>query len=221
MIAIIAALPREVAGLVHGWTVHQEQRHRGVFAWRRGQAVVVAAGMGGNRAALAVEAAFKMGECSQLISAGLAGACDPAIAVGSVLEASKVVDVRTGERFSTTAARGSVLATADSIASVREKGRLFAAYGAALVDMEAATVGRLARAHGLPFRAIKGVSDGWNFELASLGNFATKHGHFNTPAFALHTAVRPHMWGKTMRLGRDSHRALRALQQRLQEELGV
>jgi nucleoside phosphorylase len=36
----------------------------------------------------------------------------------------------------------------DTIASVRQKEQLAARYGAMIVDMEAATVARLARAHG-------------------------------------------------------------------------
>ena len=73
------------------------------------------------------------GPVSQLISVGLAGACDPAVAVGSVLEATEVIDVRSGERFATVAADNDkrTLVTGSSIAGVREKARLFEAYRAA------------------------------------------------------------------------------------------
>ncbi len=131
-----------------------------------------------------------------------------------------MVDAQTGERFATARPDGPVLATAAAIASVTEKARLHSAYGAVAVDMEAATVGRLARAHGLAFRAVKGISDAHDFELASLDRFATKHGHFRTRAFALHTALRPHRWGKTMHLGRNSNRALAALTALLAVDLG-
>ncbi len=102
---------------------------------------------------------------------------------------------------------------------MQEKARLFEAYGAAAVDMEAATVARLALAHGIPFRAIKAISDDHAFELESLGKFETNHGHFNTLAFALHTAVHPHTWGKTMQLGQNSSRALAALTKVLMAEV--
>jgi adenosylhomocysteine nucleosidase len=215
-VAIIAALPREVAGLVKGW---QEQRERGVFVWSSAEAVVVAAGMGEARATLAVGAAMQSGPVSELISVGLAGACDPAIAVGSVMEAAEVIDVRSGEHFATAGDGAGTLVTGSAIASVREKARLFEAYGAAAVDMEAATVARLAMGRGIPFRAIKAISDDYAFELESLGKFETKYGHFDTAGFALHTAVRPHTWGKTIRLGRESSRALAALTVVLREEL--
>ncbi len=70
-----------------------------------------------------------------------------------------------------------------------------------MVDMEAATVARLARMRGLGFRAIKAVSDAHDFELSSLSRFASPHGHFRTGAFALHTALRPAPWRQTMQLG--------------------
>jgi adenosylhomocysteine nucleosidase len=211
-IAIIAALPREIAGLVRGVGADAALVRRGVHLYRVGESVVVAAGMGELRAGIAVEAALAAAKVDTLISVGLAGACSARLAAGAVAEATVVVDAMTGERFATDCEGDvGVLVTTQTIAGVKEKARLAASYGAALVDMEAAAVGRQARARGLGFRAIKAVSDGHDFELAALGKFAGKHGSFRTGAFALHTAVRPHLWGKTMQLGRDSGRALRRL----------
>lgn len=221
MIGIIAALPREVAGLVKGFAPQMEGRARGIFVWRSQRVVVVAAGMGAARAALAVEAA---GDVSELWSVGLVGACDPKVRAGSVVEAASVVDVRTGERFATEASGepgAVVLATGAEIASVCEKTRLFAAYGAAVVDMEAATVARLALAHGTAFRAVKGVSDDADYELEGMGRFETKLGHFNTAGFALHTALRPWTWGRAITLGKHSGAALKALTAELQRRLGA
>jgi len=151
---------------------------------------------------------------------GLAGACTPDLAAGSVAEVALVIDARTGERFRSSAmSTGPTLATIDSVAGVQEKARLAATYGAALVDMEAATVARLAVANGLEFRAIKAVSDAHDVELASLAQFAGRDGSFRTAAFALHTAIRPHHWPRAIQLGRDSHRALAALTERLRRVL--
>ena len=122
---------------------------------------------------LAVEAALHSAPVTTLISVGLAGGCSPSLASGVVEEVALVIDARTGERFvSSTATSGPTLATIDAVAGVQEKARLAATYGAALVDMEAATVGRLAAANGLHFRAIKAVSDAHDFELASLAHFS-------------------------------------------------
>jgi adenosylhomocysteine nucleosidase len=183
--------------------------------FRRAGAGVVAAGLGAERAAMAVEAALATGEVGMLISAGLAGGCAAGVVAGAVMEAGLVVDATTGERFVTAAGGNVVLATTEAIASVGEKARLAESYGAMLVDMEAAAVARLAQAHELPFRAIKGVSDAHDFELSSLAKFAGERGSFRTGAFTLHTALRPWEWGKAMELGRGSSRALAGLDEAL------
>lgn len=210
-IAIIAALPREVSGLVGGLQPDRRLRKGGIWLYRLPRAVVVAAGMGPGRAALAVEASLAEAGIKQLFSVGLAGACSAELAPGSVAEAKTVIDTQTGERYETGAEGGVTLATTAAIASMSEKARLAAAYGAAMVDMEAATVARLARAHGLGFRAIKGISDAHDFEIESLARFADERGQFRTGAFALHVALRPVLWSKAAALGRNSSHALAAL----------
>ena len=219
MRAIIAALPREIAGLVKGVPADPTLQREGVYLYRLPTAIVVAAGMGSNRATLAVQAALQHGQPDALVSTGLAGACLPFLKAGQVLEAGIVIDVKTGERFeaetSTPEEQHLVLATSTSIASIHEKARLAETYSAAIVDMEAATVARLARAHGLHFRTIKGISDAHDFELASLARFEGKHGTFRTASFALHTAFRPHHWRKATVLGRGSAQALAGLESEL------
>lgn len=215
-IAIVAALPREIAALVRGTKADAGLLGRGVWLHRVQGAVVVAAGMGAERAAVAVEAALAEGGVRMLISTGLAGGCMAGVVAGEVMEAGVVIDASTGERFET-AAGGVTLASAGTIASVGEKARLANIYGAAIVDMEAASVARLARAQGLGFRAIKGVSDAHDFELSALAKFAGERGTFRTGAFALHTALRPWEWGKAMELGRGSAKALAGLEVALRD----
>jgi len=209
--AIIAALPREIAALVHGAPAHPLLLQQGIHLYRLPNAIVVAAGMGRQRVTLAVNAALAAAEVATLISIGLAGACTPTHTPGIVLEATTVHDAQTGERYTTVATTGLTLISTQAIANVHEKARLHQAYSADLVDMEASTVARLAAARGLQFRAIKSISDAHDFELASLSRFANHQGHFRTAAFAAHTALRPHTWQKTIRLGRNSNRALSAL----------
>jgi adenosylhomocysteine nucleosidase len=215
-IGIVAALPREIAGLVRGVAADASLLKQGVWLYRITGAVVVAAGMGAGRAAVAVEAA---GSVEMLISAGLAGGCAPGIMAGTVIEAGVVVDVRTGERFMAGNGSGLTLATGGAIASEAEKARLANELGAAMVDMEAAAVGRMAEARGVGFRAIKGVSDGYDFELSALAEFEGERGSFRTGAFAAYTAVRPWTWGKAITLGRGSAKALVGLEMALRSAL--
>ena len=218
-LAIIGALPREVAGLVRCIKPDAALKREGVYLYRLQDAVVVCAGMGMLRATVAVRAALAQGGVRTLVSAGLAGGCDPALAAGSVVCVGTVVDILNGARYPSSGA-GGVLVTTDSIAGISEKQRLFSSYGAAVVDMEAATVARLAQTNGLAFRALKAVSDAHDFELSALSRFASPHGHFRTRAFALHTALRPHRWRQTMQLGAGSQKALRNLTQSMKELLG-
>lgn len=225
-IAVIAALPREVASLRNHAKPEPALRNQGVVLYRLDNAVIATGGMGGERVTLALDAALRACKAELIISTGLAGACDPALDAGYAIEATEVIDTRTGERFATAASEGRifdgrfgtgesrdslVLATAPSIASIAEKTRLNAAYSAAAVDMEAATVGRLAQARGIPFRAIKGISDGHDFELGGLNKFTGARGQFRTGRFALHTAVRPWTWRKAMELGGGSQQAIAAM----------
>ncbi len=214
--AIITALPREVAALVKGW--EKRQLPGRVVVYTNGYGVVACAGMGAKRATLAVEAAMAAMPVTALISAGLAGACNPALGVAEIVRAGNVINSTTGERFDDPQFK-QILVTADAVASVSEKTRLRSLYNADAVDMEAAVVARLARMHGLHFRAIKAVSDAADFELDGLSKFATSEGQFQEGAFALHVALRPMMWGKVIALGRNSGKALAALTNALQVEL--
>jgi adenosylhomocysteine nucleosidase len=215
---IIAALPREVAPLVKGWKCEKLPGNRTIYL--RDNAVVACAGMGPSRVALAVTAARALLPLTELISVGLAGACDPALRVGDVVRAGVVIDRNTGERF-LDERYDTVLVSTSAILSVAEKERLRVAYDAAAVDMEAATVARLARAHGLTFRAIKVISDTADFNMGGLSGFATEDGQFREGAFALHAAVRPWMWGRLTRLAKNSGRAVKALNDAVRAELDL
>jgi adenosylhomocysteine nucleosidase len=219
--AIIAALPRELKSLVKGWT--KRELPGKIFVYTNGFAVAACAGMGEDRAALAVEAAMRVQReagrpVTALISVGLAGACDPSLRVGSIVRVGELIDSRTGERFSNSQFK-QVLVTSHWIASVKEKRRLYASYWASAVDMEAAAVARIAQGHDLYFQAIKVISDEADFEVDSLSEFATQEGQFREVAFALYAACRPRLWGKVVRLARNSERALASLTAELGENL--
>ena len=220
-LAIIAALPREIAALVRGTKPDAELLRRGIHLHRLPHAIVVAGGMGSQRVTQAFQAALAAAPITTtVVSTGLAGACTATLAVGDVVEATIVIEARTGERFAArTSQTPHILVTTETIASVREKARLAETYAAAIVDMEAATVARLAAAHSLSFRAIKAISDAHDFELESLTRFAGKDGHFRTGAFALHTALRPQSWPKAIQLGRASTLALANLHNVLLEAI--
>jgi adenosylhomocysteine nucleosidase len=214
--AIIAALPREVKHLVRGWQKHKLADQ--ITVYNNEHAVVAHAGMGSARVAMAVQAAMEVRSVTALLSVGLAGGCDPSIRVGDIVRAGVVVDTQSGERFSNSQFQ-QLLVSAPHIASVLEKQRLFASYSASAVDMEAATVARIAQGHNLPFRAIKVISDDAGFEMRELGRFATQSGQFRETAFAAYSVVRPRLWSKLAQLAGNSKLALEALTTELESQL--
>ena len=214
--AIVVALPREVEPLVKGWA-HEDLPDK-THLWTNGEAVVVCAGMGPVRAEIAARAAIGRMPVTELISAGLAGAASPILRVGDVVRPGVVIDGMTGERFEGEGQRP-VLVTLDAIASRNDKARMESKYLADLIDMEAVAVARVARERGLPFRAVKTISDEVSFELESTSQFVTKDGQFREGAFALYALLRPAMWRTLIALAQNSTKAIASLKFALEADL--
>jgi adenosylhomocysteine nucleosidase len=214
--AIIAALPREVKHLVCGWQEHRLPNKTVLYT--NDVAVVACGGIGPARATLAIQAAMAMKPVTALLSVGLAGACDPSLKVGDIVRAGVVVDTQSGERYSNSQFK-QVLVSTPAIASVKEKQRLYESYRASAVDMEAATVARIAQAHNLPFQAIKAISDDASFELQELGRFVTPDGQFREAAFAAYSVAQPRLWSKLFHLAGNGKRALECLTAELNGQL--
>ncbi len=214
-IAVVAALPRELKALVEGW--HCEELPENLFVYSNGRSVAACAGMGPECVARAVRAVLPM-KPWEVISVGLAGACDGNLRVGDVIRPGVVIDERTNERFVNLKYEGNLVST-DDIVNVDKKMRMRIAFDASAVDMEAATVARMAKVAGVKFRAIKAISDEADFEIGELGKFVTEDGQFREKRFALYAALRPQKWRKVITLGRNSSKALAALTEVLQREL--
>jgi adenosylhomocysteine nucleosidase len=220
----IAALPREIAGLVNGWCSDEELLGKGIHLYWNDHAVIACAGMGASRAALAVEAALKLGPASELVSVGWAGACIYRLSVGDVVYPDIVVDVKTGERFfpqkhRTNTEGMEILVTVPRPAGTAEKERIAVSYYASAIDMEAAAVARLARARELPFQAIKAISDSAKFEIPDFAQFTTDQGHIREGALGLHVAMRPSLWKPVMTMARGSKLASGRLQTAIQDHI--
>jgi adenosylhomocysteine nucleosidase len=209
-IAILAALPGELKYVLarRQWTQLSDEDGVKVWMHARGENrwIAVCAGMGAERAALAFNAALQSGPLNAVCSFGWAGSLDAHLQPGAVASAALVVDESTGERFQpdTWVAGMPVLVSTPSVANTVEKRRLASTYGAGLVDMEAATVARLARANGVLFHSIKAVSDAADAKLPELNRFIDSHGQMKMTQFLAHVAVRPATWASLLQLGRNS-----------------
>lgn len=112
------------------------------------------------------------------------------------------------------------LATAPRVADEQEKKRLSESYGAALVDMEAAAIARLARMREIPFSCIKGVSDGYTDHLPDFNRFIDKRGRFQMARFVAFTLLRPVSWPALVRMGENSKKAALRIAETVREVLG-
>ncbi len=216
-IAIVAAMPGELLPLVRGWrhesrgTTHLWRSKQGEDEW-----VAACAGAGQQAATRAFAEIEKDGPVSTAVSVGWVGALSAEFQPSKAYWVAGVTDVRTGERFETAAdATGSPsgpwLVTSPQVADMAEKRRLAETYGAGLVDMEAAAIARLAAMRGIPFRCIKGVSDGYADRLPDFNRFLTPDGQFRLARFIFFAILRPWYWPGLMRMSENSSKASQAL----------
>ena len=229
-VAIIAAMPGELKPLVRGW---RHERADGADLWRwsfqdesgvDGEWIAACAGAGADAARRAFAATERYGALDRVISTGWVGALSEDYQPGKIYWAAGTIDARTGERF---AAAGSIaadpsdlwLVTSPCVADAAEKQRLASTYGAALVDMEAAAVARLAEARGIPFACLKGVSDGFRERLPDLNPFIGPQGQFLLARFILFAVFRPWCWPALLRMGENSTKAAQAIEAALLENL--
>ncbi len=205
--AIIAAMAGELKPLVRGW---KRDTRDGVDLWaHRDENLYIAgcAGAGQAAATRAFAAIESDAPIDLVFSVGWAGALTQDIAPRSAH------NVAGGHRRSHRRAlhlrccAGDLwLVTSSRVADETEKRRLASTYGAALVDMEAAAVARLANMRGIPFYCVKGVSDALTDNLPDFNKFLAD-GKFQTGRFTLYALLRPWYWPALARMGENSKKA--------------
>lgn len=215
--AIIAAMPGELSPLVRNWP-HSARNGVQFWAQRNEEEEWIAACAGaGQAAAIRAFAALEEGGPIDLVfSVGWAGALRSNLVTGSAHNMAGVIDARTGERFACDAGAGDLwLVTCPRVADEAEKLHLASAYRAALVDMEAAAIGRLAAMREIPFYCIKGISDPLHARMPDFNRFFDAMGQFHTARFALFAALRPAYWPGLIRMGENSKKAARNIAESL------
>lgn len=217
-IAILAALPRELAPLVRDWPVHIASSREGSSIWECDRAIAVCAGMGRERVAYALELAEGRGPMSSIVSVGYAGALRADIVRNTLYWPRNVIDAKTGDSYTCEGGEGT-LVTADHVLGQEEKPKMAERWDADLVDMEAAAVAQLAQVRGLPFRTLRVVSDELGDVLPDLNRFIDRRGGFRETAFAGHLAAHPWSIPRAIRLARYSAEGSRAMARALREVL--
>jgi hypothetical protein len=221
-IAVIAAMERELFPLVEGWTRTSFQHAGKVFqCFENGEWVALAGGIGCGCAERAARAVVETCHPQTLISAGLAGALVRGLEAGSVVHPDLVVDATSGAEYrrAGSSSSGPVLVTAGEVAGPVSKEQLAKRFQAAVVDMEAAGVAKVAMAMNVGFYCVKAVSDEYHFVLPPLNSFVDSEGRFQIVRFAIWAALRPWRWSAILRLARNTSLATRALSDWLRKNL--
>jgi adenosylhomocysteine nucleosidase len=220
-IAIVAALEREVRPLVKHWRRTEKQHDQRRFQFfENDRAVLVCGGIGAEGARRAAEAIITLYTPRLVYSVGYAGALEPGLRVGEIITPVRVIDAADGSSIRIPGGN-SVLVSYNQIASPEQKSKLWQSYGAQAVDMESAAVARAAELNAVPFKALKVISDEFDFDLPGTEPFVDSEGRFREGRFALYAGLRPWLWGRVIRLTRNSARATRALCRCLSEICGT
>lgn len=215
-IGFVAALEREVRGIVRGWSATEAL---GAFGPQRiygsEKAALICAGTGVDRAYAAAKLLIEKCSPRVIVSIGFAGACAEDLIPGSIVVPGAVVESATGKSSPCAFGRGT-LVTLDRVAGKGLKQCTLARFGGVAVDMEAAGVAAAAAEAGREFAAIKAISDGAEEDLGFLSGFVRPEG-FATGRFIAHIALRPGLWASVAALQRNSKRASLALQSAVAE----
>jgi nucleoside phosphorylase len=214
-VAIIAALEREIVPLlrlwrsrglhIDGWEIH------GLRGYRCEESHVLCAGIGKAAAVRAAQAVLDRGRPGLLVSAGFAGSLDQRVAPPTVIVPSRIIDAHSGRSFSVAMEDEKtpgdlVLVSTTSILSRDAKRALASRFAAHAVDMEAAAVAEVAEAAGVPFLAVKAISDPFDFEMPPIDCFIDSAGKLNLVELLIYAAPRPRLWAPLGALGRNTAR---------------
>ena len=164
----VAALEREVSGLVRGWSTENVRiaaiQYR-IYCTK--QAGLICAGTGARRAYTAAKVLIENFSPTVVFSIGFAGSCVPVLRSGSVVVPASLTEAATGRVFQCAFGRGR-LVTIDRVAGKALKQEVAGQFGAELVaDMEAAGVAAAAAECNRQFAAIKAISDGAEDDLVT------------------------------------------------------
>jgi adenosylhomocysteine nucleosidase len=219
-VAVVVALEREVRPLIKEWRASEKEGGGRRFRFfEKDEFVLVCGGIGAEAARRAAEAVIAMYAPAVIYSAGFAGALDPKLKVGDIVQPQRVVNAGDGSSIDLAGVNAGVnpgsgevvLVSFGSVATPQQKARLRESFAATAVDMEAAAVARAAEARGVRFAVVKVISDEFDFAFPSMERFVDSNGQFIEARFAWFAAVRPLLWPQVWRLARNSFRASRAL----------
>lgn len=167
MIALVFALPQESRGVVAALRapVISGSPALPLITGRLGarDVLVLHTGVGETAARQTLAHYWEMretygGRWKSLITAGFAGGLDPSLPAGTLVLSGEDPS-QAQEILGARALVGGLATTAAPMETPEAKAELFRATGALAVDMETAAIAAFCREHGIPWLALRGISD--------------------------------------------------------------
>jgi adenosylhomocysteine nucleosidase len=179
-------------------------------------------GVGARAARAAVRRLFAAGTPGPVVMAGFAGALRPGLAVGDVLRPAEVVDGagRCWPAAPPWADTGRLLTVHRLVGEPAAKVELGRRHGADIVDMESAAVADECAWHGIPFAAVRAVSDDAATRLPPALAGVLASGRVRPFRLAKVLLRQPWLASHLWRLARDTRKAAEALAEALAELTG-
>lgn len=187
-----------------------------------GDGVTVVCG-GGDQVRLAADLARHAPTADAIVSFGVAGGLDPSTRPGDLMVATGVVtadgrsfpaNMAWAARLASRLAAPAVLFAAVDVplADVAGKAALRAATGAALVDMESHFAAQAAHSAGIPFAALRAVTDPADRSLPHAATVGMRaDGRVDLPAILASLMKKPGQLPGLIRTGLDARKAFAAL----------
>jgi adenosylhomocysteine nucleosidase len=148
------------------------------YIWKHNgnQVILLETGIGSKQAAGAVQSLLQTHKVDCLINFGSAGMIDESLNVGDPFLVNEITDAESSKTISTNCqiseaicqfftdqqikyTRGHLITSPVPVASRSARSRLAEKYNGGAVDMEAFAIARIAAEEGIPFAAIKMISD--------------------------------------------------------------
>jgi adenosylhomocysteine nucleosidase len=183
---------------------------------------IVVSGIGHRRARAAAEAIAATSP-RLVIAAGFSGALQPGLGVADVVWPAEVVDAGCRVWPSTPLARQSnvrLLTATALVATRQEKLDLGRRFQAAIVDMESAAVAEVCSRKGIPFTAVRAISDAVDTELSPQLVRLFSGGTVSSWKACRALVSKPSLFWEFRRLARDTRIASRALAEELLTVIG-
>ncbi|MEW5871309.1 MAG: hypothetical protein AB1894_18700 [Chloroflexota bacterium] len=235
MIALFGALNSELHGMFKSIAVEQRTPWHtwriveGVYAGR--QVLLVRTGMGKDPALHAAGHILKHYPARMVISLGFAGSIDPRLQAGDLLLCRRLFcdspvtadkgyasdgkllarAARALKGTALTLLTGDTLTVDRLVAQPAEKQQLRSAYGVQAVDMESYWLAETAARRGLPFLAVRAISDGLDESLPPFDRFTGEDGQVLLRQALRHFISTSSDLFKLPRLGLHAWRAQRSL----------